>query len=112
MNADMKNEKIRKMYDEYGKENDFEIHFFENPSFDNSIVAITNDGKLIYDYGKMICEFAQDNDCDPLEAEEFIDYNTMRALPYFGSDAPMILYGTTENLMMMYDFDETDEKKQ
>lgn len=102
----MKDEKIRKMYDEYGKENDFEIHFFENPSFDKSIIGITHNGRLIYDYEKMIYELAQDDGCDPLEAEEFIDYNTMRALPYFGSDAPIILYGTTADLMMMYDFDE------
>ena len=26
------------------------------------------------------------------DAREWIDYNTIRALPYFGSDAPVILF--------------------
>jgi hypothetical protein len=30
--------------------------------------------------------------CTAEEAVEWIEYNTIRALPYFGDDAPIIMY--------------------
>lgn len=32
------------------------------------------------------------------EAIEWIEYNTIRALPYFGSDAPIIMYPIYEDI--------------
>ena len=65
----------------------------DNPSFDKSIVGYTSDGKLVYDFDKMVVEFASDNDIDDIiESIEFIEYNTERALPYMGERAPLIIY--------------------
>ena len=50
-----------------------------------------NCGRAIYDYSKMVHEFAEDSSCDESEAEDFICYNTIRALPYAGDGAPIVL---------------------
>lgn len=61
---------------------DEDIIFLDNPSFDNSIIGISHNNEIIYAYDKMIEEFMRDNQCSFEEAQEFIDYNTIRALPY------------------------------
>ena len=38
------------------------------------------------------------------DAMEFIDYNTIRAIPYFGSNAPIVV--RDEELFQEVDFDE------
>ena len=60
-------------------------------AYDNSIIGITIDGKLIYEINRMIEEYANDNQCSEEEAIEWIEYNTIRALPYMGSKAPVIV---------------------
>ena len=55
----------------------------DNSAFDNSIIGVTLDGRLIYDYDKMIEELIEDDGMSFDEAMEWIDYNTIRALPYF-----------------------------
>ena len=83
----MINEEIREIIEfENG-----EAILFDNPSFDNSIIGISSDGRVVYDYMKMVTEFANENNVSLDEAEEFIDYNTIRALPYTGSYGPIIM---------------------
>lgn len=55
---------------------------FENPSFDNSIVAVDYDGRLIYDYDLMVEELMSQDDISGEEAVDFISYNTLRSLDY------------------------------
>ena len=53
----------------------------------------------------MIQEFAKDNNCTDEEAEEFIQYNTMRALPYFDDvdgNKPIIIENKLGNLEVFY----------
>lgn len=102
----MKDDKLRAILNKYGEENEITFKMFENPSFDGSIVGISNDNRLIYDYDKMVKEFACDNSCDYEEAEEFIQYNTMRALPYFGTDAPIVIEHMIDELREQYDDNE------
>jgi hypothetical protein len=63
----------------------------DNASYDNSIVGITFDNRLIYSFDKMIEEYMQENNCEDIEAVEWIEYNTIRALPYMGEKAPIIM---------------------
>ena len=63
----------------------------DNSSFDNSIIGVTLDDRLIYDYDKMIEELMEDDGMTFDEAMDWIDYNTIRALPYAGSMAPIIV---------------------
>lgn len=55
---------------------------FENPSFDNSIVAVDYDGRLIYDYDLMVEELMKQDNMSGEEAIDFISYNTLRSLDY------------------------------
>ena len=58
---------------------------FESPAYLNA-----HDGRLIYDYDKMIDCLMQEDNMTYEEAMEFIDYNTISALPYF-PNAPIVL---------------------
>jgi len=57
----------------------------DNPAFDNSIVGISTEGCVVYNYQKMIEEYCKDNSCSHEDAKEFIDYNTVRMIPYLNS---------------------------
>lgn len=83
---------LRKKLKGYAIANDLEITFFDNPSFDDSIMGVTESGNLIYNYARMIEELAADEDYNLIDAEEFIQYNTYRALSYFPKEGRPIIY--------------------
>lgn len=98
----MKDEELRKSLETYRKENEQGLEMFENPSYDKSIVGISSSGQLVYDYEKMVEEFMEDNNCDYDEAVDFIDYNTMRALPYEGEYKPIVIIETPDSVKEQY----------
>lgn len=55
---------------------------FDNPSFDNSIIAVDYYGRLIYDYDLMVEELMKNDNISGEEAIDFIGYNTLRSLDY------------------------------
>lgn len=65
---------------------------FDNHSYDNSIIGVTLDGRVIYGYELMVQELMEDEGWSELDAIEWIEYNTIRSLPYAGKNAPMIVY--------------------
>lgn len=82
-------------YDEvctYAEENNIPIKLFENPRYPNSIIGLTVDDRAIYDMEQMIVDLMSEDKMSYIDALEFIEYNTIRALPYMGEDAPIILY--------------------
>ena len=64
---------------------------FDNASYDNSIIGTTLDGRAIYDYDLMVSEFMSDEECTSDEAIDWIEYNTLRSLPYAGEKAPLVV---------------------
>lgn len=58
--------------------------FFDEPSYDGSIIGVTTDGNVIYDLNLMAREFARESQCSLEEAYDFIMTNTVKALPYIG----------------------------
>lgn len=46
-----------------------DVVILDNYSYDDALIGITED-----------------------EATEWVDYNTLRALPYLGPDAPLVMY--------------------
>ena len=64
---------------------------FDNPSFDNSIIGNTFDGRAIYDFDCMVEEMMEDEDLSREDVIDFIEYNTIRSLPYAGRYAPIIV---------------------
>lgn len=72
---------------------------FENPSYDKAIIGYDDiEHRVIYDYELMAeCLMKQDG-MSYEEAIEFIDYNTCRAIPYAGSNAPIVMHRITDYL--------------
>lgn len=64
---------------------------FDNNSYDGSIIGTTLDGRVIYCLEMMIEELMEDEGISEEEAIEWIEYNTIRSLPYAGPKAPLIV---------------------
>lgn len=75
----------------YAEDQEIELKVFSNPSFNNSIIGISYDGRVIYDFDLMIEGLMEEENINFEDALEFIEYNTLRALPYMGDNAPIIL---------------------
>lgn len=65
---------------------------FENPDYDSAIIGISDDGRVIYDYDLMIAHLMDVDDMTEMDAADFIDYNTIRSIPYAGEYAPIVMY--------------------
>jgi hypothetical protein len=65
---------------------------FDNHAYDNSIIGTTFDGRAIYSFELMTEELIIDENWTYDEAVEWIEYNTIRALPYAGEKAPLVVY--------------------
>ena len=100
----MKDLKFRKALDTMVEDQGIEeeVLILDNHAYDKSIIGITEDGRLIYDFEKMIQEFMEDEDCDETEAIEWLEYNTMRALPYMGERAPIIITESRDSILEKY----------
>jgi hypothetical protein len=68
-----------------------ECQVFVDPSYDYAIVGASQDGRVIYDYNLMVMCLMNDDHMSEEDAMEFIDYNTIRTIPYM-STPPVILY--------------------
>ena len=65
---------------------------FENPDYDEAIIGVSDDYRVIYDYDLMVQHLMEHDEMDEMDAADFISYNTVRSLPYAGSCAPIIMY--------------------
>ena len=66
---------------------------FENPDYDEAIIGVSHDDRVIYDYDKMLEHLVRHENMSVDEAADFISYDTMRALPYAGPEAPIVMFG-------------------
>ena len=66
--------------------------FFENASFVKAITGITDSEQLIYDYDLMIAAAMEEEGWDAESAIEWIDYNTLRSIPYMGCYHPIVRF--------------------
>lgn len=80
-------EELREFLETQGHE---ETMFFENPSFVKAITGITDSGQLIYDYDLMISAAMEEEGWTDEEAIEWIEYNTLRTIPYMGHAHPIV----------------------
>ena len=75
---------------------------FDNQAYDNSIIGLTDDNRLVYDYEKMVKEYMSDNNSSEEEAIEWIEYNTMRSLGYGREKTPIIVRFTKKFIEDFY----------
>ena len=69
---------------------------FENPGYAEAFVGVTEDGRAVYDFEKMVVSLQEEDGMEEMDAIEFIEYNTIRAIPYIGHGAPVVFYPVME----------------
>ena len=85
-----------------------EAVIFNVPNYDNAIVGTSDDGRVVYDYELMIRELTNDTALTEEEAIQFLDYNTIRTLPYIEEKVrPIILYNSNSIKEIKNDSDKT-----
>ncbi len=65
---------------------------FDNPDFDNAVIGLTTDNRVVYNFNLMVEDMARRDNIPPEDAIDFIDYNTIRSIPYAGANAPVVMY--------------------
>ena len=83
----MKNvEKAKDKLEDLGYE---DVIVFEDFSYDSALIGVSTDNRAVYSYSKMV-EWLKDHErMSDDDAVEWIDYNTIRALPYMGERHPI-----------------------
>ncbi len=64
---------------------------FDNFAYDNSIIGVTTDDRVVYSYEKMITELVLEENVTEEQAIAWIENNTIKALPYI-PNGPVIVY--------------------
>jgi hypothetical protein len=73
-----------------------DVLIFENPSYDDALIGVTEDNRAVYEFDEMVEWLCKNEGFSFEEAVEFIDFNTIRSLSYFGSEAPIVMYRISE----------------
>ena len=75
-----------------------DVKMLTDYSYDTALIGVTTDNRAVYDFNKMVSCLIEDQGFkDETEAIEWIEYNTLRAIPYFGEGAPIIIYPLEED---------------
>ena len=108
LKIDMILEQLKQLITDLGYEN---VTVFENYDYADAFIGMSDDGRAVYSYDRMIEWLMLKENWTYEEAVEWIDYNTMRALPYY-SDGPIVVYDVPEYMKDDYDKEEeTGEDK-
>lgn len=81
------NQQIRDALCEMGHE---DALLFDGPDYDEAILGVTDEGQVVYDYDLMVKILVERDGYGEMEAIEWIEYNTIRALPYF-QNPPIVM---------------------
>ena len=73
------------------------LHSFDPYYYDEAIIGVSHEGRVIYSYDKLIETLVAHDGMSPEEAMEWIDYNTIRGIPYMGEKAPIVMYDIVED---------------
>ena len=66
-----------------------EVIIFDNPSYDDAFIGVTNDNRAVYDYDKMIEWLVINEDMDYDETADFISYNNSF---YYGEGYQIVVF--------------------
>jgi len=80
---------IEELLMEYGYEG---LKILQNYSYDTALIGVTTpDCRAVYDYNRMVDWLIEHEKFSTEDAMEWIDYNTIRALPYMEPGAPIVV---------------------
>ena len=63
----------------------------EAPDYLSAVIGVSEDGRVIYSYQRMLEHLMLNDGMSREEASEFIDFNTIGALPYMGEKHPIVM---------------------
>lgn len=69
-----------------------DVLLFENFSYDDALIGVSEDGRAVYDFDKMVAWLMEEEGWTMDDATEWVEYNTIRAIPYMGPGAPIVIY--------------------
>lgn len=75
-----------------------DVVLFEDYSYDDALVGVTECGRAVYDFEKMVEWLVKRTGRCREEAIEWVYYNTVRAQPYAGDTGPLIMYKLQEEV--------------
>ena len=65
------------------------VIIFDEPSYDDALIGVTDNNQAVYDYYKMIMWLMDVEEMSMDDAIDFISYNSSF---YYGEDYPIIIY--------------------
>lgn len=70
-----------------------DVVYFTDYGYDDALIGVDANNRAVYDFSKMVKWLVEEEGFEnDIEAIEWIEYNTCRALPYIGDNAPIIMY--------------------
>lgn len=63
----------------------------EGPDYLSAVIGVSEDGRVIYSFSRMVEHLMLNDGMSREEASDFIDFNTIGALPYMGEKSPIVL---------------------
>ena len=100
-------EQLKQLITDLGYE---DVRVFDDYDYADAFIGMSNDGRAVYSYDKMVEWLMLKEDWSFEEAVEWIDYNTIRALPYY-PDGPIVVYDVPE-YMLPDDYDKEEETEE
>lgn len=74
---------------------DEEAVLLEPTYFDEAIRGISVGGRVVYSYDSLCEVVSREHEISIEDAMKFVDVNTIRALPYMGENAPIVMHEFT-----------------
>ena len=84
----MKNIDLEERLLEFGYEG---AVILRNHDYETAVIGVDTEGRVVYSFEKMVKYLIDNEKMTEEEAIEWIEYNTIRALPYMGGKAPIIV---------------------
>lgn len=75
-----------------------DVVILSNYSYDTAVIGVSEDGRAIYDFDLMVEWLMAEEGFDEMDAIEWIEYNTLRALPYM-PNAPIVMHRLSDVMM-------------
>ena len=98
-------EQLKQLITDHGYE---DVTVFENYDYADAFIGMSDDGRAVYSYDKMIEWLMLNENLSYEDSVEWIDYNTMRALPYY-PDGPIVVYDVPEYMKDDYEVEKKDD---
>jgi hypothetical protein len=69
-----------------------DVFVLSNYSYDEALIGVTTNNNAVYSFSKMVEWLMITENFTYEDAVEWIEYNTIKSLSYFGPQAPIIMY--------------------